>query len=355
MLGKTLNLPTVDGAPLYAQLRTAAEGVKRFHALRAALDTGLFDALREPRTGAALAESLGFDPAITEAVCALLAEMGLLERTADGWRRAGLADVYLTPSSPQYQGEVLRCMEEGFALWARLPELLRQGPLDLANTQVFKGNFIEALAREGLLREVQKSADAIAAAPGFHYARLALDLGGGHGLYAQALCERGPDLRAVVLDTPAARPVFDAFSREFGYERVEYRAGNLFQDDWGSGYDIIFFSYNPGGKQERILRRIHDCLAPGGLFVTKHAYYNEAEGSKSPLLDLEWLLTRFPGIGKQPNVYRFAGELSRERFLEFLLPRYELLSVLDAPAFTSPDLSKFGDRLDTQLIIARKR
>jgi spermidine synthase len=37
----------------------------------------------------------------------------------------------------------------------------------------------------------------------------------------------------------------------------------------------VIFSYNPGGKNERILEKIHRCLKPGGLFVTKHAFYRK--------------------------------------------------------------------------------
>jgi hypothetical protein len=355
MPASTLLPPAVDGARLYDQLRAASEGIKRFHALRTALGAGLFEHLERPAAAPALAAARGLDPVLTEALCALLGEMGLLRREAEGWRRTELAALYLDPRSSLFQGEVLRCMEEGFDLWRRLPELLRQGPVDMAREQVFKGNFIDALGREGLLREVHACAEAIAAAPGFDTARLALDLGGGHGLYAWALCERNPGLHAVVLDTPGTQPVFESFADEFGYQRMQFRPGNLFRDDWGRGYDLIFFSYNPGGKQRSILERIHQALAPGGLFVTKHAYYNAAEGSKSPLLDLEWLLTRFPGIDKQPNVYRFANEMPREEFLPFFLERYELLAHLDARQFASPDLGKFGDRLDSQIIIGRKR
>ncbi len=355
MPASTQTPPAADGAQLYAQLRAASGGIKRFHALRAALDAGLFEHLEHPRDADALAGQLGLDPGLTRALCALLGEMDLLRREPRGWRRTELAAAFLDPRSSLYQGEVLRCMEEGFDLWRRLPELLRQGPVDMAREQVFKGNFIDALGREGLLREIRACARAVAAAPGFAQARLALDLGGGHGLHAWSLCELNPGLRAVVLDTPGTQPVFEAFAREFGYQRMEFRPGHLVRDDWGGGYDLIFFSYSPWGKQRGILERIHQALAPGGLFVTKHAYYNAGEGSKSPLVDLDWLLTRFPGIDKGPNVYRFAGDMAREEFLAFFLERYELLAQLEARQFASPDLDKFGDRLDSQLLIGRKR
>jgi predicted O-methyltransferase YrrM len=345
----------VDPTPLYDVLHSASVGIKRFQALRAALRLGLFERLEEACDDVTLAGELGLDPVLTSAFCALLADMRLLIHKGKAWQRTQVATCFLDSRSPYYLGEMLRCMADDISLWEGLENLLRNGPLDLSKEQVFQGSFLEALARESLLGEVQKTADLVAAMPGFASARRALDLGGGHGLYAMALCERNPTLRAIVFDTPTACAATKAYIREFGAERMTAQAGDLFQDDWGADYDLVFFSYNPGGKQKRILQKIYASLAPGGLFVTKHAFYGTREGSKDALLDMEWLLTRFPGIGKAPNVYRFAGDLSREAYLAFLIEHYELLLLSEARQFAPPALGRFGDRLDSHLIICRKR
>jgi hypothetical protein len=349
------DLPPVDPAPLYALLHAAFTGNKRLQALRTALCLDLFEHLEKECAGEELASSLNLDPILTSSLCALLAEMGLVERKGNAWRRTDLAACFLDSRSPFFQGEVLRCMEDNLDLWAGLEDLLRHGPIDISKEQVFQGSFLDALASESLLGEVQKTAELVASTPGFAQVRRALDLGGGHGLYALALCEQNPELRAIVFDTPAACGVAQAYIQKFSADRVTTKAGDLFQDDWGTGYDLVFFSYTPGGKQARILRKIHTSLASGGLFVTKHAFHGGREGSKDALIDLEWLLTRFPGIGKERNAYCFTGDLSREEHLAFIIEHYELLSIFEAREFAPPALGKFGDRLDSQLIIARKR
>jgi predicted O-methyltransferase YrrM len=349
------DLPPVNPAPLYDLLHAAAIGNKQFQALRAALNLNLFERLEKECEDSALASSLNLDPVLTSSLCALLVEMGLVERKANTWQRTDLAACFLDSRSPFFQGEVLRCMEDDLTLWAGLEDHLRRGPMDISKEKLFQGNFLDALASESLLGEVQKTTDLVASTPGFMQARRALDLGGGHGLYALALCERNPALRAIVFDTPAVCSAAEANIQTFGADRVTTKAGDLFQDDWGTGYDLVFFSYTPGGKQAGILRKIHDSLASGGLFVTKHAFHGSREGSKDALIDLEWLLTRFPGIGKERNVYRFDGDLSREEHLAFIIEHYELLSLSEAREFAPPALGKFGDRLDSQLIIARKR
>ena len=114
----------------------------------------------------------------------------------------------------------------------------------------------------------------------------------------------------------------------------------------------MFFSYNPGGKNERILEKIHQCLNPGGLFVTKHALNRDAEEAKSTLLDIEWQLTAFRGVVKGRNVYAFEQDLSEEAYMERLQQDFE---IIDAKTFATPPLAKFGDRLDSKIIISRKR
>lgn len=344
-----------DPADFYGLLHDAAVGYKRFQALQAALQAGVFQETAQACENDALASSLNLDPELTAALCALLAQMGLLERTAKGWRRTSVAESFLDLHSSFYQGEVVCCIQDDLNLWAKLKDILRSGPVDLSREQVFQGSFLDALARESLLGEVQKTMDLVAATPGFRQARTALDLGGGHGLYAIALCQRNPMLEAVIFDRSASKAAAMAYMREFGAGRVTFQAGDLFADDWGREYDLVFFSYNPGGKQINILEKIHRSIAPGGLFVTKHAFYGRQEGSKDALLDLEWLMTCFPGIDKDRHVYRFQDDLSFEEYLAFLKEKYELLSITEAREFSPPALGKFGDRLDSRLIIARKR
>ena len=101
--------------------------------------------------------------------------------------------------------------------------------------------------------------------------------------------------------------------------------------------------------------KIHRCLNPGGLFVTKNAFYRQEEGSKSVLLDAEWHLTAFSGVEKGRNVYAFHGDLSWEAYMERLRQRSVVDEIIDAKDYATPPLAKFGDRLDSKIIICRKR
>lgn len=347
--------PAAPPAGLYALLQTASLGYKSFLALRAALDVGLFAHLKEPQDADELAEKLGLDSRILSPLCGLLTQWGLLAEEDGRLRTSDEARTWLAPASPLRQQPVAENMGETFRLWERLDSALTQGPFDPQRAGIFGGAFLPALAAEALTGEVQRTADLVAAAPGFEDLRDLIDLGGGHGLYSLALCARSRELRAVILDMEGVRNMAEGNIARFGDGRVRFTAGDIRSAPLGRERDAALLFYNPGGKRADLLERIRACLRPGGLFVSKHVFYARDEGSKSPLADLEWNLTSFPGVHKQANVYRFDGDLCAEEYLALMERHFEILADHGPEAFAAPDLGKFGDRLDSRLIVARRR
>jgi SAM-dependent methyltransferase len=100
--------------------------------------------------------------------------------------------------------------------------------------------------------------------------RRMLDLAGGHGGFAIALCDRHPGLRATVLDLEPAVAAGRELVREHGYaDRVDFTAGDLFEADYGSNFDLVFCGQivhhlAPADAVE-LLRRARSALRPGGI------------------------------------------------------------------------------------------
>lgn len=95
-----------------------------------------------------------------------------------------------------------------------------------------------------------------------------LDLGGGHGLYAIAMASMNPDLNCVVFDLPEVIDTTCNYIISHNMdEQVKVLPGNFFSDDIGSGYDIILSSSNPSGKDMAMIKKIHESLNPGGIFI----------------------------------------------------------------------------------------
>ncbi len=320
-----------------------------------AVRLGLFEALKEPLTVEALCLACDILPEPTHPLCGLLSELGLLSRWGAQYKNTPLSSIYLTTASPWFQGAVIRDIQNGFFLWDHLETVLKEGPVAVEEETFFEDGLVDSLAAEILCGELQKTVTTVAGLSAFKKARSLLDLGGGHGLYAIALCQENPDLRAIVFDFPDIATKAEAVLKTHGAHRVDFVSGNLFADDFGAGHDVVLLSYNPGGKSPDLLNKIADALNPGGLFVTKHLYYRDGEGSKDRLMDLEWSLSAFKGVSKGPHIYRFGGDLHWEAYLKLLEERFTIVETMDADTFAGHPLAKFGDRLDSRMICAVKK
>ncbi len=302
-------------------LSQAVEGYRRFCLLRAAIELEIFDLLREPMSAERIAEKLNLNTKLTKLFCRALASMGLLEVTEGRFVASKLARNFLQSDSKYSQLIRLKKLFRDQMLWLRLAELLR-GPL-IVRREGFFPEVIHSMAQHCLLGELQRTVEIVSSYPEFRSAKKLLDLGGGHGLYAQAFVETNPKLEAVVFDLPE---VVEEARRYINNDRVKFIAGDFFRDDIGCCYDIIFSSYNPSGKSLTVLDKIAESLNAGGLYVNKQYFPRD----DFTLDDLDWNLWTFEGIEKGESRYTFASDLSLEEYINELVARgFEVLDVHD--------------------------
>lgn len=96
-----------------------------------------------------------------------------------------------------------------------------------------------------------------------------LDIGGGHGLYSDAMCRRHADVSSVVMDLPEAIAHVD---REGICDRVTFESGNALTDDLGDGiYDLVFIAnlvhHFDADQNQEVLRKAARSLRGGGVCV----------------------------------------------------------------------------------------
>jgi|ERR1035437_189434 precorrin-6B methylase 2 len=115
-----------------------------------------------------------------------------------------------------------------------------------------------------------------------------LDLGGGHGLYAIAFAKINENLQAFVFDLPSVTESTRNFISKYRASNVDVISGDFFKDEIGSEYDLIFSSFNPGGKISYILPKIAAVLNPGGIFITRQIFDDKI--NSNVLLTLDWNL-----------------------------------------------------------------
>ena len=162
-----------------------------------------------------------------------------------------------------------------------------------------------ALYQRGMRAHAQLAAGEVARrTPVPRGATRLLDLGGGHGAFAAALCRRHPKLRATVLDLPeavaAAAPLLAA---EGLGDRLVHQAGDALTADLGEAvYDVVFVAnllhHFDEPTDRALVARCARALRPGGVLVVheliRPASAREA-GSAGSLADLYFASTSRSG------------------------------------------------------------
>jgi SAM-dependent methyltransferase len=130
-----------------------------------------------------------------------------------------------------------------------------------------------------------------------------VDVAGGHGGFAMAMCRRHPDLRAIVLDLPPSAAVGRQIVAEQGFaDRVEFREGDVFELSLGENLDVVsvfnLIHHLPEERDRELVRMARAALRPGGALVIGDSARPEpggamsAHGAVSSLLFYAWSHSR---------------------------------------------------------------
>ena len=259
-------IPLVDTQLMYTMART----------IMAASDRGVFQELaRGSATADEVASACGTEPRATRQLLNALA--GVRYLTFDGTRFALAPRMrrWLDPASELALHDKLR-MQVAFE-WGFMEHYERylegHGPLEMH--EVLHGDDWAHYQR-GMLAVARVSAAEVARrTPVPRGARDLLDIGGGHGLYAAALCRRHPHLRAVVLDLPDALDRSSEVRAAHGLgDRLHARAADIRGADLGvDRFDVVFtsqFAHHFDERENRDLAaRVARALRPGGSYVVQ--------------------------------------------------------------------------------------
>ncbi|NIR48305.1 methyltransferase domain-containing protein [candidate division KSB1 bacterium] len=107
-----------------------------------------------------------------------------------------------------------------------------------------------------------------------------LDLGGGPGTYAMEFAKKNGQMHLRLFDQPEVIAIAEQRIREAGFEeRISTLAGDAFEDDIGSGYDLAFLSnfIHILSLEDivKIFKKIGRTLNPEGRLVVKDFFANE--------------------------------------------------------------------------------
>lgn len=100
-----------------------------------------------------------------------------------------------------------------------------------------------------------------------------LDIAAGHGMYGVTVARNLANVHVTAVDWPAVLEVAKENAAKAGVaDRYSTRPGSAFDADLGEGYDYVFITnflhhFDPA-TNEKLLRRFHAALKPGGKALT---------------------------------------------------------------------------------------
>jgi 2-polyprenyl-3-methyl-5-hydroxy-6-metoxy-1,4-benzoquinol methylase len=235
--------------------------------------TGVFGALADgPAQVSELAERLGFRCEPLRLMLDVLVGEGLLSYHEPKYELSMHGQRWLDPESPTSVTTYLSHSLDYWDLWSGLEQLVSGHPVpaplpdaddEAAWLRATRGDYEAArliAADVAAAIDLPRSADSV------------LDLGGGHGAFAAALCQQNPRLRATVIDHPAAVSI----GREIMWEAemdsvVEHRSGDLYTADLGGPHDAVLclpmMLDLASEEATELLHRIRSVLKPDGVLV----------------------------------------------------------------------------------------
>lgn len=277
-LRQTMDRASGHGYGLFFELLT---GPVRMAVLDTALKLEVADILAEPAGPDALARALGVEGDTANLVYFMdaLAAMDMVRKTDGVYANTDFAESFLRKDSPAYMGGLVENLSRmQHRNLGRLPELIRQGPPDVAAPDKLESEdmwkrSVRHLAKHHKAGMADRVAGLAASLPEFPGMRRMLDLGCGPGVMCMAVVSRHPVMTGVLCDLPAVIEVaLEEIAAAGMEERMETVTGDYNTVDFGSGYDLIWASHTLYYARDlkALSVRIHDALNPGGVFVSFH-------------------------------------------------------------------------------------
>jgi ubiquinone/menaquinone biosynthesis C-methylase UbiE len=246
------------------------EAMAMARAIMAGVSLGIFDALAEnPDDADGLARRLQLDPHGTDILLVALHALGYVQQRAGRYRNSSAVEKFVLPDSPQtvraYVGDFNRDMWDEFS---RVEDAIRGGETSGLHSREPDDPYWERYMR-GLFDLTRLAGDDVAKMIPVRNPKRMLDLAGGHGGYAIAMCRRHAELTVTIAELEGAARIGREIVREQGMaDRIDFLVGDMFTTDLGDGYDVatafqILHHFDEDVNVE-LLTRAREALRDGG-------------------------------------------------------------------------------------------
>jgi ubiquinone/menaquinone biosynthesis C-methylase UbiE len=255
-------------------------------ALQTAIELDIFTAIGAgANTASAIAAKTGVAEKGARVLCDFLTIHGFLTKDQGKYALTPESAFFLDGKSPACLSSMtgFLCNKQTRARFDALTESVRKGGSVWSEGDNTKPNddFWVAFARSMAGLAVPSShfiADLLRAEDGKPCK--VLDIAAGHGMYGITIAKKNPKAEIVALDWPSVLSVAQENAQKFGVaDRFSVRPGSTFEVEMGSGYDSVLltniFHHFDMPTCEKLMRRVHAALKPGGKAITLEFVPNE--------------------------------------------------------------------------------
>jgi ubiquinone/menaquinone biosynthesis C-methylase UbiE len=249
------------------------EAMAMARAIMAGASLGIFDALAErPDDADGLARRLRLDPRGTDILLVALHALGYVDERDGSYRNAPAVERFVLPNSPQSVRAYVEVFNQD--MWdefSRTDDAVRTGETSGLHTRAPDDPYWERYMR-GLFDLTRLGGPEVAKMIPARDPKRMLDLAGGHGGYAIAMCRRHSGLRVTIAELEGAARIGREIVAEEGMaDRIEFLVGDMFEADIGTGYDVatafqIVHHFDEDQNVE-LLSRARESLREGGTIA----------------------------------------------------------------------------------------
>jgi predicted O-methyltransferase YrrM len=266
---------------------------KEFMVIRAALQLRLFDWIAE--TSSATVEEISAGTGVKQdyisALLGMLFYLDIVRKSGEKYLLSPSANLHFVSTSNYYQGDVILALASEQSPWNDLKTYLSR-PEEKITFEPTTAVMGAARAEQEIRGMVRNIAIVMSRWSGFKKAGTFLEIGTGHGLYAIAVCQIHPSLKAVVCTKPENADLLRQNISRFGMEeRITSCLDGIGSMKGDSIFDIILVSHALYADQQRlpeITRDISSHLKEDGLFISNHWFIRPSERTGSQgLYELE--------------------------------------------------------------------
>ncbi len=278
--------PIATNRPSPEHIFNTLNAFEQSAALKAAIDLDIFTAIADgANTAVLLAAKTSAAERGVRILCDYLTIHEFLTKNAGRYALTQESAIFLNRRSPAYMGTLADFLasEASKKQFSALTETVRKGGTTVAQGDNTKPNdelWVNFARTMAPLTTV--SAGFIADLAGAKEGKpcKVLDIAAGHGMFGITIAKQNSNAQITAADWAPVLAVAKENAAAAGVaDRVAFRPGSAFEADLGEGYDIALFTnifhHFDVATCEKLMRRVHAALKPGGKAFTLEFVPNE--------------------------------------------------------------------------------